>query len=277
MSFQFLEKRPIIVFDLDGTLLNTEGGVHPNDAALLSMPNPPAEFIPATGRSLFALRKTFQAAGILNGKPIPYPMVLQNGALVFDRGEQKIHYKSFESDIQARLIEICKTRPETAFLLFGETDLIMLHPTPFGMDETERYMFTPRIYSDELPYLPMSKIMCLSDDTEVLREISALVEGYDIEKSLSTPTILEFNPSGITKGTGLETLMDIYDWDRDLVFCAGDGENDLGMFEKFPNSFAPVTCPLKIQNKAGATLDPRPEGLLRPMLRLAKQHLESLN
>jgi HAD superfamily hydrolase (TIGR01484 family) len=273
MSSPIIDKRPIIVFDLDGTLLNKEGGVHPKDVDFLTMKDPPAIFVPATGRSLYALRKTFQTAGILNGKPAPFPMILHNGALVLDREEKKVHYQSFEPGIQSQLIEICKTRPETAFLLFGEADMVILYPNQFGMEETVRYMFTPRVYSDDMPYLPMSKIMCLSDNPAVLQEIGALVQVLDIETAHSTPTILEFNPSGVTKGSGLETLIDLYKWDRQRIFCAGDGENDLDMFAQFPNSFAPKSSPVKIQSKAKAVIDTQPDGLLTPMLQIAKMQL----
>jgi Cof subfamily protein (haloacid dehalogenase superfamily) len=272
MSSIIPEKRPIIVFDLDGTLINEHGEIHPNDIALLTMPDPPALFVPATGRSLFALRRTFRATGIINGKPVPYPMILQNGALLFDREEKKLRYSAFERAIQEQLIEICEMKPEATFLLFGEDEIRLLHPTPFGLWETERYMFIPKEFSDSDPYFPMSKIMCLNDDANLLQEMTSLVHGYDIEVCLSTPTILEFNPSGITKGTGLEMLVQYYQWDKANIYCAGDGENDLDMFALFQNSFAPETSPVMIQNRAANIINTNKDGLFAPILDFASKN-----
>jgi Cof subfamily protein (haloacid dehalogenase superfamily) len=272
MSSSIPETRPIIVFDLDGTLISEKGDIHPEDVALLTKPDPPAVFVPATGRSLFALRRTFQSSGIINGKPVPYPMILQNGALLFDRNERKIRYSAFERDIQNQIVEICKTKPEATFLLFGEEELRLLHPTPFGLWETERYMFIPKEFRDSDPYVPLSKIMCLSEDTELLQEVGSLVQGYDIEVTLSTPTILEFNPSGITKGKGLDLFVQYYQWDYANIYCAGDGENDLDMFAMFQNSFAPETSPELIQSKASNIINTRKNGLFAPILDFARKN-----
>lgn len=269
MSSQLPEKRPIIVFDMDGTLINEQGCIHPQDVALLTMPDPPAVFVPATGRSLFALRRTLQDTGISNGSPLTYPLILQNGSLIFASGEKKLRYTHFDLKTQNDLIAICKKKPGTTYLFFGESELRMLYPTPFGIEETERYLFLPREYSSDEPVIAYSKIMCLSNDVSYLDEMTSLVKGFDIEMALSTPTILEFNPPGVTKGSGLEMLVEYHNWDRNNIYCAGDAENDLGMFKLFENSFAPKTSPKSIQNRAANIIDTLEHGLLTPILQFA--------
>lgn len=272
MSSPLPDKRPIIVFDLDGTLINEQGEIHPNDIALLTMPDPPAIFVPATGRSLFALRRTFQASGIINGKPVPYPMILQNGALLLDQGEKKLRYSAFAQDIQEKIIALCKSKLEATFLLFGEQELRLLHPTPFGIWETERYMFVPKEFNDDEPVFPMSKIMCLSEDAKLLQEMSSLAQDYEMEVTLSTPTILEFNPAGVTKGHGLEMFVQLFHWEETNIYCAGDAENDLEMFARFQNSFAPETSPSVIQNKAANVINTLRDGLFAPILNFASRN-----
>jgi Cof subfamily protein (haloacid dehalogenase superfamily) len=270
MNSNFLEVRPIIVFDLDGTLINQQGGINPMDVALLVLPEPPAVFVPATGRSMYGLRKLFQLSGIFNGSPIPYPLILQNGSLVYNRGEQKLLFSPFDPVIQTDLINLCNANPSATYLLFGENSIRTLHPNQFGTAETEKYLLFPEEYNAGGPFIPLSKIMCLSEDPDYLKGFMNKAKRLGIEVSMSNPTLLEMNPLGITKGTGLELLVEHNQWKRDEVYCAGDAGNDLDMFKKFPNSFAPETSPESIRACAAHVIDTEECGLFTPILEFIK-------
>jgi len=269
MSSLLTENPPIIVFDLDGTLINEHKGVHPMDVTLLTMPDPPAVFVPATGRSMYTMRRILQEFGILNGKPIPFSFICQNGSFIYDQREKQLQGSTFEPDLQEELLSICKKMSGVCFLLFDENDLQILHPTSFGLQETDRFRISHREYRENDSVVRYSKMMCLSPDPEVFLEFISLVKGLDIEIATSTPTILEFNPTGISKGSSLEVLAEYKHWSKGNIFCAGDGENDLSMFSKFENSFAPKTCAKYIQEKAANIIDTLEYGLLTPILEYA--------
>ena len=60
----------VLCFDLDGTLVNDQGEIHPNDLMLLDHPNSAVLLIPATGRPLESVRRTFRKAGLFKEKKI---------------------------------------------------------------------------------------------------------------------------------------------------------------------------------------------------------------
>lgn len=259
---------PILAFDMDGTLLTHQDGIHPRDIALLTMPDPPAIFVPTTGRSLFAIRRILQTFGICDDNPLPFPMVLQNGSLIYNPGEMKLRYTPFDLGTQEDLIRLFRTKPEISFLLFLEDRLRLVNPTPFGLEETRRYMFEPEIYDDNAPAVACSKILCLGEDQEEIKEIRELVKDFDLEAALSKPTILEFNPPGINKGTGLEFLAEYNGWEKSRVYCAGDGDNDLEMFRRFNVSFTPSTSSEPVKQMVTHVIDTNKDGLLSSMLEI---------
>lgn len=259
---------PILAFDIDGTLMTHQDCIHKRDIELLTMPDPPAIFVPTTGRSLFAIRRILRSFEICDGYPLRFPMVLQNGALVYNPGEEKLRHAPISRDTQEELIILFKSMPEVSFLFFLEDHLRLLNPTPYGLEETRRYMSEPEIYTDTTPLEPCSKILCMSEDTGRISEMRGLVNCFKLEAARSKPTVLEFNAPGVNKGAGLEYLIQHNGWDRTRVYCAGDGDNDVEMFRRFENSFTPDTSPKNIQIKAKYIIDISHDGLLTSMLNI---------
>jgi Cof subfamily protein (haloacid dehalogenase superfamily) len=268
MSNHLRKDLPVIAFDMDGTLLTYQSGIHSRDIELLTMPDPPAIFVPTTGRSLFALRRILQTFGICDDTAIPFPMVLQNGSLILNPGEERLRFTPFDLQTQERILELFQTRPEVSFLLFSDDRLRLLNPTPFGLAETSRYMYEPETYDKNAPTDLCTKIICLGKDADVVVSIRELVKDYDLEAALSKPTILEFNPRGVNKGAGLEFLLEYNGWEKNQVFCAGDGDNDVAMFRRFDTTFTPDTSPDYIKLLATHVIDTHKEGLLTTMLNI---------
>ena len=85
---------PILCFDLDGTLLDVDACIHLNDIKLLTAFQPSALFIACTGQPLSSVRRTFTRNGLFNDQKIPFPLVLQNGSLIFGSDEEFLAYYS---------------------------------------------------------------------------------------------------------------------------------------------------------------------------------------
>lgn len=262
---------PILAFDMDGTLLSRQDGIHPRDMELLTMSDPPAVFVPATGRSLFAIRQIFRSYGAFQEGSISFPMVLQNGSLVYNPGEKKLRCITIGFDVQTRLIQIFQQEPRIAFLFFFEDCLKMLNDTPFGRASTSRYMYKPIPFEPSTEIERCNKILCMSDNASLLVDIREKIRDLPVEAVYSLPTLLEINAKGVNKGAGLEYLAEYNGWDKKNVFCVGDGDNDVEMFRAFENSFAPLTSPEHIQKQAKHVIDTRVEGLLTPMLKIINQ------
>ena len=79
---------PIVCLDFDGTLVDEEGHIHPYDVEILAEERHDVVFVPATGRPLHAVRRAFERHGLFADRPVPLPMVLENGAAVYGEGRR---------------------------------------------------------------------------------------------------------------------------------------------------------------------------------------------
>lgn len=61
---------------------------------------------------------------------------------------------------------------------------------------------------------------------------------------------VEIMPRGVSKGSGLQCLLDRYGISKEEVIVFGDGENDLSLFEVTPNSYAPKNALKSVKTKA---------------------------
>jgi hydroxymethylpyrimidine pyrophosphatase-like HAD family hydrolase len=258
--------RPILCFDLDGTLLDQRGRIHPADRAILADPDPPAWLIPATGRPLVSIRHTFTQNGLFAGRPIPLPMVLQNGSLLCLPGEVEAAYFPFLPEVSARLIALAAAYPQVMFLYIGRETIKVLNPTPFGISSADRYEIPIHPMQAPEPGFTFSKLMCVSQSPGLLAEVRDWTAELPVEGAYSLATIFELNPQGVSKGQGVRLLLEKMGLAGQPFFAAGDGGNDRVLLGEAQLAFAPVSAPPEIRALAAHTLDVRAQGLLGPML-----------
>lgn len=177
-------------FDLDGTLVNDQGEIHPDDVALLDHPHADVLFIPATGRPLKAVRRTFRKAGLFTEKKISFPLVLQNGSLLYLPDENPLSYEPFDMETQKKLICLVKHRPETTFLFLGMEEIHLLWPSQFGLSSVEKYEFEVIPFTDRSMNCSFSKVMCISNVARDLSSLAQFVKWMPVDIALSTPQFL---------------------------------------------------------------------------------------
>ena len=86
---------------------------------------------------------------------------------------------------------------------------------------------------EELADRPVTRVVVVSPDHEPA-EFVALVEAlglHQVSYSIGWTSWLDIAPDGVNKGTALERVRGILDIPRERVFVAGDGRNDIEMFE----------------------------------------------
>ena len=257
--------QPVICFDIDGTLVNERGEIHPRDVAILAQPNPPALFVPCTGRLRPALHNLFTRQGICPDGSLPFPLVLQNGAALYGPGEALVRFHSFSELIQHFVLDLVMGTPEVTFLVFSEDQVYIQWPTEFAYGLARRFDLDTRPFDLNEP-IRFSKVMAFCEDPEYLAVVAKQVDRADIEQSFSLATVLEMTPAGVHKGRGLRELLQLLGrWGYPLL-AAGDGGNDISMFDLADRTFAPQTAPASMQALAGKVIDVNETGLLEPML-----------
>lgn len=255
--------KPVICFDFDGTLVNEQGVIHPRDVEILHSEDR-AVFIPATGRPLHAVKRAFQRNGLFLGRPIPLPMVLQNGAVVYYPDEVLHRYVPFSPAEQAKLLEISRRHRQICGLLFGVNRVEIMWPNPAGLKMVKRFDLDAQPFNETTDHY--TKLTYISDSPQAMAEFLTEIEPMPLEKFFSLPTVLELTKPGIDKGRMLIGLLTDLGLQTSQIIAAGDGENDLPMFEVADVSFCPDNSPAAIKNHADAEVNIAETGLLAPIL-----------
>lgn len=250
----------IICFDLDGTLLDEKQVIHPNDVRLLSSDRS-VNYIISTGRALPSIRGVFNLNGLFIDEKIPFPIVSQNGAVLYKPGEQLLEFNSFEAEIQDHLIKYISIFTEVPFFLFAENEVYLKNPNQLGLHYASIWFYTLANAKDER-FPALSKVMGLSRSKDLLKEVTNSIQHMKIETSFSLEFLLELTPSGINKGKGVKRLLSIQNWENEILIYAGDGGNDIPGFEISQLSFAPQTASELVKTKADHVIDTKGTGLL---------------
>jgi len=257
----------VLAVDLDGTLLiDSDNRIHPCDIERLRA-GLPFPLILATGRSLASTRYPFEKNGLLDDKPLPYSLVLNNGGLLYAPNEVEVKRYPFPEDVAAELIRVASAQKNTTFLIQGIPEVFQLGETEGGVRAMHKYGYFPRKFSAEQTGMAITKIMVLSDHKQELDAMAAAFAHLPVEGNYSLEDIYEIAPLGVNKGQGLTTLLELLGWNDVELVVAGDGDNDAGMFAVADYSFAPLTGRDIIREMADTVIDPRPDGLLKPILK----------
>jgi len=259
---------PIICFYLDGTLFDPQGRIHSRDIAILTSESE-INFIIATGRSLQSVRAMFTKNDLFADARIPFPLVLLNGSVIYEQSKKLAGYFPFSSETQPQLIEIIQNFPQVSFYLFDVTETHLLWPTAFALDSAERFAMQSRPYKNDDSHYNFSKIMCVSEDNDLLQKIAQIIQDLEVEVSFSMEMLLEVTPQGIDKGSGLRQLLSLLNKTTENLFVAGDGENDLPLFDMAHYSFTPANSPEPVRIYADDIINTGKRGLLTQMLEKA--------
>ena len=119
----------ILCFDFDGTLVDAEGRIHPADIDILANEKS-VSLVPATGRPLHAVRRAFGHHGLFEGRPIPFPLVLENGAAVYSENEMLRSRRCLEPELRKKLLEAVLSTPRASFLLHSLDEVARWETTP---------------------------------------------------------------------------------------------------------------------------------------------------
>lgn len=256
--------KPVLCFDFDGTLVDGEGRIHPRDVALLRE-NTQAHFLPATGRPLQAVRRAFRRNGLF-WPIIPLPLVLQNGAVVYLPDEEPFAVMPFYEREQEPLVEACVRRPRVCTILFSSDSLQVIYPNAEGERMIRRFDLDVRPFDPAAPRPAYTKLTCISDSTEEIRALAADVTPFAVEASFSLPTVFELTRQGIDKGQMLRRLLVDLGLEDAPLAVAGDGGNDLPLFDVADQTYCPQNAPAAVRQAAGTIIDVSDHGILEPML-----------
>jgi Cof subfamily protein (haloacid dehalogenase superfamily) len=266
----------LIVFDLDGTLLNRQSEVsdHTRDT-LRRLGDRRIAYTVATGRTLHASRD------LLEGHGFVLPHIYKNGVMIWEPGSGQYSHSNLLTNVEIR-------RVFGAFMDQGITPFIftvepgnrhaVYHP-PLKTD-TEREL--ARVFGQErgLELLPVASLPADADITnisalgkrEAIEAVEQLVQDEDHLVAYAGVAIegehlhwVDIHHSAASKGDAVAQLK------RDLgvtrVICFGDSDNDLSMFALADESYAPSNAKEEVRAAATAVIGHHDEDGISAFLR----------
>lgn len=230
----------LLVSDFDDTLTNSAGWVSEgNIEALKYFTENGGTFTVNTGRAIPAFRNR------LPDVPVNAPVILSNGALIYDYGKEELLYESLMPDtVRDDCIRLAEDNPFIGFEAYNGDDIYVHNPNL----ATHGHLTKVRLGYTQCPIenmpLPWTKVIL-----EQTHENLLIVERYirdrladRYEAVFSNPYLLEMTAKGCNKGSTMLRLADMMGFSPEHIYASGDNMNDLAMLKAAKVGFAPEGC-----------------------------------
>jgi len=250
----------LIVFDLDGTLLNSSGQLSPYTRdTLRALSDRGVAYTVATGRTLHASRE------LLRGHGFSQPHVYKNGVMIWDPGSDAYSHRNFLSldEVQHVLEAILAQRVSPFIFTLERGNRHAIYHAPL-QNEMERQLVREFSGRGEVEVLPAAHLPADAEITNISAigvpgSVSAIEAMIGNERHLvayvgtswedETWRWIDIHHVEASKGGAIDMLRQQLGLSR--VVCFGDNENDLSMFASADEAYAPANANPEI--KAAAT------------------------
>lgn len=226
----------LILSDLDETLLNDDGTIHPeNIAAIQAFTQNGGYFVPNTGRSYKSVYGTLAQLGL--NKTTQYVVSYNGGAIVAiapDGQEEIVVEHGMSLTLAQKIFDLGQVNDVVDTHVYTRDNLYIYNISATDQRYmTERQVPYTEITTTDLSFManegPVMKVIFEHPDPAVQQAIAdavTAVVGDEVLVTFSSNRYVEFNPKGVDKGvTGLE-LADILGVARDDTAAIGDNLND---------------------------------------------------
>ena len=226
----------LILSDLDETLLNDDGTIHPeNIVAIQAFTQNGGYFVPNTGRSYKSVYGTLAQLGL--NKTTQYVVSYNGGAIVAiapDGQEEIVVEHGMSLTLAQKIFDLGQVNDVVDTHVYTRDNLYIYNISATDQRYmTERQVPYTEITTTDLSFManegPVMKVIFEHPDPAVQQAIAdavTAVVGDEMLVTFSSNRYVEFNPKGVDKGvTGLE-LADILGIARDDTAAIGDNLND---------------------------------------------------
>lgn len=266
----------LIVFDLDGTLLNRASEISEYTSETLSLLSErDIAYTVATGRTLHGAR------AVLEGHRFALPQAYKNGVMIWHPEEQQYSRGAMLTREELDVVVHACVRQDLAPLVFtlDEQDAsTVYHPAP--RSEIEKQLLNSFVSAERIAAAPLDT---LPADTRITH-VNAIGPSPAIEAVVASVTDephlvaysgvalegedwrwIDIHHSNASKGGAVKTLKELLGLER--VICFGDSDNDLSMFETADESYAPENANSTVKRAATAVIGHHDEEGIAEFLR----------
>ena len=253
----------LVVFDLDGTLLNESSQISSYTSETLKLLSERGiAYTVATGRTLHGAR------AILDGHGFKLPQAYKNGVMIWHPEQQRLSSEALVTPGELRHVVNSALEAEVTPFVFtlGDSDASYVYHSPLQSD-VERGLIKYFGVAEKLVALPLDElpnsasvthVNCIGESEkieEVYRSVNdepnlVAYSGYALEGKQWR--WLDVHHSDASKGGAVRLLKDMLGLER--VICFGDSDNDLSMFNAADESYAPENAKERIKSAATAVI-----------------------
>ncbi|HEU4407324.1 MAG TPA: HAD family hydrolase [Polyangiaceae bacterium] len=253
----------LLALDLDGTLLDDGGRVHPEDAAAIARAKAAGLAVTVvTGRLYSGTRESARAIGALG------PVACVDGTHIVEAGTDRDLVHRSVAGHAAEAVREASARAKVACFLFAHDEIVF-------DEHGERFVPYVRLWSarmvrhhraTEHPHWGhprgVSAVVCVGPE-EGIRHAAAQVEGaggafvaaFPVRRAEVEPVWgMVVRAAGHDKGTAVGWLAQHYGCGPEEVAAVGDWLNDVPMFAVAGRSFAMGQAPDVVKAAAGEVL-----------------------
>ena len=257
----------LIAFDLDGTLLDDDKHLPPENLAALQAAHAQGIFlVPATGRILKALPEELLAPGLFRY------FIFANGALVYDLQEQQALYRArIEPELAVRLCTYMDTLPVLYDCYRGDCGYMTqwMYDRAPEFFETEPHILKlvkslrrpvpdlkQKIQEDGLPLEKLQMFFRPEHMDERARQLELVPQLFpELIASSSLRNNIEINSARAGKGNALRALCEKLDLDTSESVAFGDGLNDADMLRAAGRGCAMQNAVPAVKEAADVTVE----------------------
>jgi Cof subfamily protein (haloacid dehalogenase superfamily) len=220
----------LVVADLDGTARSRTLGVTPGvRAAVAAAQARGVRVCVATGRMWPSAARWVQALG---ADP---PVILYNGGQVFDFVTGRVLYeRRLPAEAAREALEVVRRDPDLHPHVFVDDRVYVERPHPV----TEAYVRADGLSFEVVPRFDglldrgAYKVLIIGAPARVEALGHAVrAARVPVHAVLSEPTYIEILPTGVSKGTALQAMLDALGVPAAEVIAVGDNWNDMEMIE----------------------------------------------
>jgi hypothetical protein len=249
----------LIVFDLDGTLLNSSGKLSKfSQDTLAALSKRGIAYTVATGRSLHASRE------LLHGQGFRLPQVFKNGVMIWNPENDAYSHQSYLSLKEIKhVLEAALTQQLTPFIFTFEPG--NRHAIYHGPLQNKLETMLARQLVDQkgvavraLAQLPAAAEITNISAIGMPTAVSAIQQMIHNEKHLVAYVgtaweddnwrWIDIHHVDASKGGAIDILREQLGLSR--VLCFGDSDNDLSMFARADEAYAPANATAEVREAA---------------------------
>ncbi len=253
----------LILFDLDGTLLNGSGEISPyTEETLRMLADRGIAYTVATGRTLHTARD------LLLDSHFPHPQIFKNGVMMWDPGSDDYLLENYlELGEVQHILDAMQSQELTAFICtVDDADRHGIYHTPLrselesnlakhfgGSNEVDVHLVAMLPADVSIANIsaigPPEKVQrveaMIADEPHLVAYAGSALEGEQYRW-------IDIHHTEASKGAALLDLKARLGATR--VICFGDSENDLSMFAVADECYAPENARAEIKNVATAVI-----------------------